>query len=138
MRAFVLSCFVFLLVACSEREQYEDYINRQLFTHYTETDLEKYDFIVVIPRRGCHACIRTAESFFEGSKNNPKFLFIFTKIDSPKKLRLELGEENFVRENVKIDKDNIFYNAEFNDRNYPLLLNRTERNRFTYKRIVSF
>ena len=45
MRAFVLSCFVFLLVACSEREQYEDYINRQLFTHYTETDLEKYDFI---------------------------------------------------------------------------------------------
>ena len=77
MRAFVLSCFVFLLVACSEREQYEDYINRQLFTHYTETDLEKYDFIVVIPRRGCHACIRTAESFFEGSKNNPKFLFIF-------------------------------------------------------------
>lgn len=134
IRWLFLMAVCVVLVSCSDTERYTQYINEQLESHYP-SEADKYEFIVVIPRQGCHACIQAVESFFYTTKKEPNYLFIFTRIDSPKKLKLEIGADNLALDNVRIDKENLFYNPEYYDSNYPLLLHKASDGTFTYQRL---
>ena len=123
IRWLFLMAVCVVLVSCSDTERYTQYINEQLESHYP-SEAEKYEFIVVIPRQGCHACIQAVESFFYTTKKEPNYLFIFTRIDSPKKLKLEIGADNLALDN-----------PEYYDSNYPLLLHKASDGTFTYQRL---
>lgn len=85
--------FILCLGGCGQSDRYAQYLNKQIQKHYA-TEAKEYEFIVVLPRRGCHACIKSSENFFFDTKKDKRFLFIFTRIDSIKKLGLEIGKEN--------------------------------------------
>ncbi|MBQ4161812.1 MAG: hypothetical protein IJD84_02810 [Parabacteroides sp.] len=101
-------------------------------------ELNKYDFIVAIPRKGCLSCIKSAENFFYKNKDKKRFVFIFTRIDSLKKLKLEIGGENLEKENVKVDLNSIFYDRRFKDSAYPLLIINNKKGQFKYKKLVHY
>lgn len=126
-----------ILSSCDKTVQFTEFLNRQISLHYP-TEAKQYEFIVVVPRQGCHSCIKSAETVFEETKDDPRFLFIFTLVDSPKKLRLEIGQENLSRSNVKIDSEELFYHADYYDSNYPLLLHKENDGTFSYQKLVSY
>lgn len=132
--------FIFLVMlfvsSCDTKSKYEKYLSEQLVSNYPLKELNKYDFIVVIPRRGCHSCIKSAEKFFYENRSKKGFLFIFTRVDSSKKLGLEIGKDNLEKENVKIDLNSIFYNKQINDSAYPLLIINNKNGQFKYKKLV--
>ena len=127
---------ILTLISCTETSKYTQYINEQLGKYYPN-EMVKYEYIAIIPRQGCHACIQAAEAFFSTTKESMNYFFIFTKLDSEKKLGLEIGKENLTRENVGIDKDDVFYNNKYYDSNYPLLLHKEADGTFSYKKLVS-
>ena len=91
MRTSIVVAFMVVVMSCScISESFSGYINDLFENKYAEL-VEKYDYIVLIPRSGCHACIEQADYFFEEFKNKEKYLFIFTKLVSEKQLRIELG-----------------------------------------------
>ena len=57
-------------------------------------------------------------------------MFIFTRLMSEKRLRIELGNTNLSLLNVVIDKENNFYNSKFEESDYPLLLTKKENGSF--------
>lgn len=126
---------IFCLFSCDQKESYNQYLNEQLEANFSSCELSEYKHIVVIPRRGCHTCIATVEHLFSEFKMNQDYLFVFTRVISKKKLKLEIGEENLKLKNVKIDMKDIFYNLDFHDSVYPLLLNKQKNGKFKYQRI---
>lgn len=121
-----------IFLSCDTKEsKFEDFINNQLNTHYLEK-LDNIDTIFIMPRMGCRSCIHASEKFFLHNVDNHNILFIFTKIDNIKKLRLEIGTDNFNKNNVIVDKNNIFSYSGCIDSEYPLLLTREENNIFKY------
>lgn len=136
LRLFVLLLIGLMLGSCSQRSEYQDYINRQLREYYP-LEMEQYKYIVVMPRRGCHACIRAAETFYQTVRNDSSYLFIFTRVASLKLLELELGKENVHANNVRIDDNSLFYDAQYPDSKYPLFLRKEEDGVFSYKKLVS-
>lgn len=121
---------------CSQADRYAHFLNEQLRKHYA-TEAEEYEFIVIMPRRGCHSCIHSSEEFYFHTKDDERFLFIFTRIDSTKKLGLEIGKENLSATNVKLDTNNLFFSSKYYDSNYPLLLHKSKDGSFTYQKLVS-
>ena len=46
--------------------------------------------------------------------------------------QIEFGEEALNKKNVKIDSNNLFYNIDYIDSAYPLLLKKNQEGKFTY------
>lgn len=126
-----------ILSSCNKTIKFTEFLNTQINSHYP-IEAKQYEFIVVVPRKGCHSCIQSAETIFKDKKNDPRFLFIFTLVDSPKKLKLEIGQENLSLDNVRIDTKELFYNANYYDSNYPLLLHKEKNGTFSYRKLVNF
>ena len=123
---------IFIFVSCVHNKNTLDkLINEQLSLNYSSI-IEEYDTIYIIPRRGCNSCIVYSDIIFEEKKYSKKNLFIFTRLISEKYLRIELGEENLLLENVIIDKYNLFDFPEFKDSQYPLELIKDIDNCFYY------
>lgn len=110
---------------------YQCFLNEQIQKNYASL-CSDYTYIVIIPRTGCHACVEAADSFFEENKYKKDYLFVFTKLVSEKRLRIELGVESLKLLNVKIDKKNIFFSSEFVDSEYPLILEKDGNGIFHY------
>ena len=136
MKWVVVSLLGVLLLSCDTKMGYQHFLNERISEYYPDGSVDKYEYIVVMPRQGCNSCIKSAEDFYRSNKYDGRYLFIFTRIDSKKKLGLEIGAEELERENVKLDQDNIFYNTDFYDSNYPLLIYK-EDGVYTYRRLVS-
>jgi hypothetical protein len=92
-------------------------MNLQL-NNYCDQSLNEYENIVIIPRRGCHACVEQADRFFQENKSNKKYMFIFTRLMSEKRLRIELGNANLSLPNVVVDKENNFYIVYYSQHDY--------------------
>lgn len=134
MKAKILFCFLLMLIySCTNNvHNLKGLLNKQLHEHYSVL-LSQYSHIVIIPRTGCHSCIGEADLFFEEHRANKDYLFIFTKLISEKQLRIELGADALSLKNVKIDKLNLFYFAEFIESEYPLLLKRESEGNYEYE-----
>jgi len=51
-----------------------------------------YKYVVLIPKSGCSGCITNAETFFLENSYLEDILFIFTKVQSKKDLRIRVGD----------------------------------------------
>lgn len=137
MKWLIIPFMALLLLSCNNtKTEYQHFLNEQITKHYSDDCIKEYEYIVVIPRQGCNSCIKSAESFYKANKNDKRYLFIFTRIDSKKKLGLEIGVEELSRKNVILDQDNIFYDTDFYDSNYPLLIHREKEGTYTYMKLV--
>lgn len=134
MKTKIIFIFILIYVYSCTNKVYDlnNLLNEQLKENYSAL-LSQYSHIVIIPRMGCHSCIGEADSFFEENKDNKDYLFIFTKLVSEKQLRIELGAEELLRANVKIDKLNLFHFPKFVESEYPLLLKKESDNNYKYE-----
>jgi hypothetical protein len=130
-----LTIGVLFLIFFSCKENYTDFLNKKLETHYFHY-LDKYEYIAIMPRRGCNSCIRESESFFREKKSDKKYLFIFTQINSKKELEISVGKESLKLENVLIDNTNAFYLFEQQDSQYPLLLKKEPTGKYSYTKLT--
>ena len=129
-RLFIIYCLIMVLCSClSSPKDIQGYMNLQL-NNYSDSSIRDYESIVIIPRRGCHACVEQADRFFQENKANEKYMFVFTRLISEKRLRIEIGNTNLNLPNVVVDKENIFYNSKFQESDYPLLLTKGKNGRF--------
>jgi hypothetical protein len=137
MKPFTVILLLLALFSCAEKkENYVDFLNKKLNTHYFDYT-DKYEYIVIMPRRGCGSCIRESEYFFNKNKSNKKYLFIFTQINSQKELEISVGKESLKQENVLIDRKNVFYLFEQEDSHYPLLLRKESSGKYSYTKLTS-
>ena len=120
-----------LLCGCtSQPRNYLVFVNAQLQEHYSQQSNE-YRYIVIIPRTGCHSCVEKADQFFQEYKSSKDYLFIFTRLLSVKRLKIEVGSDNLGQGNVIIDKDDVFSTLQFPDSDYPILLEKNDDGRFS-------
>lgn len=111
------------MYSCStQSDNLQTYLNGQIDKYYASSALSNYSYIVIIPRKGCHACTMEADAFFLKNKDNDRYLFIFTNLVSEKLLKIEIGYENVNKKNVLIDKIGRFHSSQYIDSEYPLLL----------------
>lgn len=106
------------LFSCAAKEKYTDKIMNLLLQDGIRAG--DYTHVVVIPEAGCGGCISEAEHFFQECKET-NILFIFTKVYSEKALRLRLGED-LKRENVLIDKKQLYIADEEEMNIYPIII----------------
>ena len=131
---FTLLFMLLLFCTCNRKQDYGQFLNQQLKRRYFSYTCN-YDTIIIIPREGCNACISEANSFFRKNRNNNSYLFIFTKINSQKELRITFGNEILNAENVLIDKNNSFYIFDEANSNYPLILIKQVDNKFSFDQL---
>lgn len=124
-----------IVISCSDADSFNSYLNVQLKNHYLK-ELDTHEFIVIIPRQGCRSCIESAENFFKATKDDERFLFIFTRVVSAKQLKLEIGEENTNLKNVRVDMESLFYSPKYMDSGYPLLLHKEKNGEYSYKKLI--
>jgi len=114
--------FVLVFMGCnSNKINYYTALSETVLNSMDE-DMALYDMIVFIPGSGCTGCITNAEHYFKKNLTNERIKFIFTDINSKKLLRMLIGEDNIGRSNIFIDEDNIFNLKEYDERNYPYVL----------------
>lgn len=131
IKTAILSTLTLLSSCINSPANYQEFLNKQLNDNYTD-ELSLYDNIIIIPRSGCHTCKDYADFYFNENKENKDILFIFTKLISRKQLKIEFGEEALSKVNVKIDSNNLFYNIDYIDSDYPLLLKKNDEGVFEY------
>jgi hypothetical protein len=133
--SIVILFFITFFSCINKKESYVDFLNKKLETHYLNY-LDNYQYIVIMPRRGCNSCIRESEIFFNENKSDEKYLFIFTQISSRKELELSVGKESLKLENVLIGNTNMFYIFEQQDSQYPIILNKELSGKFSYTKLT--
>lgn len=92
----------------------------QLRSDFTEKQLEKIDFVIIIPNEGCGGCITYAEEFYSLNKDKNNMIFIFTNIISMKDLKYKI----IVNTNTTfLDTENRYLSAYPKDKQiYPCIL----------------
>ncbi|HET8859773.1 hypothetical protein [Marivirga sp.] len=122
MRKFdlvVVICLVFFTFSCSEKAKVPKLI---------EQKIKNYERVVFIPHQGCLGCSREALELLENYYNYPKTLFVITKIDELRAVKIELNssfnlnkatnvildEENEIVSEIEIDIYPTIYNIEEN------------------------
>lgn len=124
---FLLS---YVLYSCSvHSDSLQTYLNEQLEEYYASA-FSDYSYIVIIPRKGCHACTMEADAFYKKNREDNRCLFIFTDLVSEKLLKIEVGYDNVCRKNVLVDKEGHFHSSQYADSEYPLLLTKKENGQF--------
>lgn len=84
---------------------------------------DKYNILFVVPGSGCHGCITGAEYFVkENISNYPNVLFVFTSVKSVKVLKLKLGREVTLYDNILFDVNNVFFNYKSKKNIYPAVI----------------
>lgn len=110
-----------MLCSCSnDKVNFLNYIESQFGGQASL--IKSYKYIVLILRSGCYACIEQADSFFKKNKDDKEYLFIFTKLISEKRLRIELGSADISLPNVIVDKNNNYYSSKYPELDYPIIL----------------
>lgn len=94
---------------------------------------EKYDTIFIITRRGCNSCTNQADRIFKTRGGNKQNLFIFTNLESEKRLRIELSKDRLQQDNVFVDHDKRFWTNKFVEAQYPTALIRNDNGEYEFK-----
>lgn len=122
----ILISFIILLGGCTNKNSYFSNLLKEL-----PNDNGKYRYYVVVPGGGCNGCISSAENFVKENYSRKNILFVFTRIESVKVLKLKLGEKICESDNVIIDKENKFEIPSSNPNSiYPAFIS-LDKNRVT-------
>ncbi len=111
---------LFMLASCVQKESQD--FSEELGKIVAKSDLEKYQFCIVIPNSGCPRCVGAATGFV--AKNIERLgntLVIFTDVNDDKLLKLQLEKKSIARKNLIIDSQNLL-KGEIGDGDYPQLL----------------
>lgn len=102
------------------KKNYMESFDFQLRSDFTEKQLEKIDFVIIIPNEGCGGCITYAEEFYSLNKDKNNMIFIFTNIISMKDLKYKI----IVNTNTTfLDTENRYLSAYPKDKQiYPCIL----------------
>jgi hypothetical protein len=134
-KVFTTLFIMILLCSCKGKNDYGSFLNKQLKSHYASY-ISDYDTIIIIPREGCNACIREAESFLKENGDNKEYLFIFTRTSSQKELTIVFGKDMMEQKNILIDRHHIFHLFEEADSYYPLILTKNTDGNFSYNHLT--
>lgn len=105
--------------SCNKKDYMESF-DIQLRTDFTEKQLEKIDFVIIIPNEGCGGCITYAEEFYSLNKDKNNMIFIFTNIISMKDLKYKI---NVNTNTTFLDTENRYLSAYPKDKQiYPCIL----------------
>ena len=121
-RCFLFSIFIIstMLFGCRKLD-YSSELSK-LIERELGSSLCSYEMIILIPGTGCTGCITNAESYFSNNINNKKLLFILTNNYSEKGLALRLGKDNISKSNVIIDREDIYYLKDYEEKIYPIIV----------------
>lgn len=80
--------------------------------------------VLIVPGAGCSGCISGIEDFVNNNYNSySDVTYIFTNIKSRKLLKLKMPRVDFISSSkIIIDKDNIFYDMNNENKIYPCVL----------------
>lgn len=129
MKVLLKLFFTILLFGSCKTEDYnsEKYISNEV-SKLLSLKNNCYKNIIILPSTGCSGCITVAEDFFSNNYSNKEYLFVLTNIRSLKLLKNKTGIEVKNKENIYIDKKNIFSNYE--NPIYPVvILNNCKKNK---------
>lgn len=107
-----------LLVSCGSEDQAKSYLQEKLGN---VSDINSYNYVVILPSLGCQGCISTVEEFIKNNINRTDVLFILTRMESLKMLQNKIGIEVNKHPNVWIDLENEFLITSDNSI-YPIVL----------------
>lgn len=110
------------LTNCNKTQEGSDFTDIKQFIEKIDVDLNKYDFIVVLPGLGCQGCIKQAEMFMKDHLDKKKVLFVLTKVESLKTLQNKLGIKLKEHTNIYIDREDDFIILSDNSI-YPCIIN---------------
>ena len=119
-----------IIMACTD-DSYTGYVESALKSGVP--GYQKYDTVFIITRRGCNSCTNQADRIFKSRGNNKQNLFIFTNLESEKRLRIELGRERLEQDNVLVDTDKRFWSNKFTEAQYPTALIRNDKGQYEFK-----
>lgn len=128
MKSLLLKLFIILSTTlvfekCSSKTEYVNELGKRFENQFGKM-LYKYDFIILIPRRGCVGAIEQALHFFRYGEENNKHLFVFTYIFDEQGLLYDIRDSAALsKTNVFIDNSNIYFIPNTIERGYPYLLN---------------
>lgn len=117
---FVCLAIVFLFSCSGNVDTYDNKLKKGILYEFGN-DIYNYSYVFIIPNTGCTGCIDEAEQFLKDNIENDSMLFILTKINSIKTLRLKLGI-SLERKNIYVDKENIFSFAQYKESIYPTVI----------------
>lgn len=87
IKVFMLLAIVLLCLSCNSNiRSFDDLLKKD----FTQNQLKKTDYIIVIPNEGCSGCITHAEEFYSSNKDRDNIIFIFTNIISMKNLKYKM------------------------------------------------
>jgi len=108
----------FLPLSCGSKDQSKNYLQEKLAN---VSDINTYNYAVILPGLGCQGCISTVEEFIKHNINRTDILFILTSIESLKMLQNKIGINVNKHSNVLIDLENEFLITSDNSI-YPIVL----------------
>lgn len=121
-----VAVLAFLLLFClyfkSDNKRYTDKLAEEIEEGFSNDELEKYETIVLIPESGCTGCISEAENFFLKNKEKTNILFLFTKFQIEKDLKLKLRINSLNSSNIFLDKENRYYLSKYDECKYPVVI----------------
>lgn len=113
------------MVSCNDNDNiYEETTAsiRSIINFY-DLKINSHSVFMIIPNSGCDGCITTAEQFVkQHSTQYEDVLFVFTNINSMKKLQNSLGASVINKPNVITDTNNLFKYPISKNEIYPLII----------------
>jgi hypothetical protein len=130
----IISALMLMNASCKKEGDYKNFMEETLEEKFGSS-LNNYKSILIVPSVGCSGCISDTEHFIKQNINSlSNVKVIFTKINSKKILKHNIGDSIYYNKKVFVDSNNIFaYNT--GKTIYPALvyLSKGEIDKIEYK-----
>lgn len=109
LKILMVLCFLFGGSCFNNKKNVSQDIEKENLLFAIESiKIDEFQWIVILPGLGCHGCIQEAEIFMKEYIENEQILFVLTKVESIKILQQKIGFSIKDRDNVYIDRNNVF------------------------------
>lgn len=124
-----------LIISCDYSNEIKVPWNKNYFNNFLVKNNIQNDELVLIPGSGCRECINKMHQFIiENASSTKQTTYIFTSLDSPKMLNLQLGDQIIALPNILIDKDNSIFLKSI----YPVYITLNQNSALEFKELKYF
>ncbi len=121
-----------VIASCkSIEEKQKDDITNLINQYFSQNNIPKTPYTIILPNQGCMGCITVAENFLIENAQDSRCTFILTSIMSLKVLKTKLGGDIINSTRVHLDKENFFGNN-INQLIYPVIIWEEKGETFLY------